>query len=161
MSHLFRVRHKLAPSYLMPNFKLISAAHSHNTRASNHNFHLSRDLSLFSNGFAFTAIKQWNGLPDRIKSITDFRVFKRKLKEFLISQYEWSLRILSNGFVTDYVGNKFYFISTNFLFLYFTLMNFLLKGPHWKQVFDFYGPSFRGGLLQFFLNCNLFPCFDK
>ena len=41
LTHLFRVRHDLAPSYLLPNFKLISAAHSHNTRGSRHNFHLS------------------------------------------------------------------------------------------------------------------------
>ena len=87
MAHLFRIRHKLAPAYLLPNFKLVSAAHTYNTRSSSHNFHLSRDLSSFSNGFAFTAIKQWNELPDDIKSITEFRVFKRRLKEFLISQY--------------------------------------------------------------------------
>ena len=84
MAHLFRIRHKLAPAYLLPNFKLVSAAHTYNTRSSSHIFHLSRD---FSDGFAFTAIKQWNELPDDIKSITEFRVFKRRLKEFLISQY--------------------------------------------------------------------------
>ena len=87
MSHLFRIRHKLAPTYLLPNFKLVSVAHSYNTRGSQHNFHVSRELSLFTNGFAFTAIKQWNGLPDNIKSICDFRVFKRRLKEYLIDQY--------------------------------------------------------------------------
>ena len=87
MSHLFRIRHKLAPTYLLPNFKLVSAAHSYNTRGSHHNFHISRELSLFTNGFAFTAIKQWNSLPDNIKSICDFRVFKRRLKEYLIDQY--------------------------------------------------------------------------
>ena len=34
-----------------------------------------RELSLFTNGFAYTAIKQWNELPDAIKSIGAFRVF--------------------------------------------------------------------------------------
>ena len=87
MAHLFRIRHKLAPSYLLPNFKLISVAHSYNTRGSSHNFHISRELSLFSNGYAFTAIKEWNELPDSIKSIGEFRVFKRKLKQFFISRY--------------------------------------------------------------------------
>ena len=88
MTHLFRVRHKLAPSYLMPNFKLITEAHTHNTRGSNHNFVLSRQLSFSSNSFAFQAIKQWNDLPVNIKSISEFRVFKRKLKQFLFSQYD-------------------------------------------------------------------------
>ena len=88
LAHIFRVRHNLAPSYLLPNFKLISAAHSYNTRGSSHNFHLSRELSQFSNGFAYTAIKHWNDLPESLKSIDEFKVFKRKLKEYLITQYD-------------------------------------------------------------------------
>ena len=56
MSHLFRIRNKLAPSYLLPNFKFVSDAHTHNTRGSSHNFHLSRQLSLSPNSFSFTAI---------------------------------------------------------------------------------------------------------
>ena len=53
MAHLFRIRHKLAPAYLLPNFKLVSAAHSYNTRGSTHNFHISRDLSLFTKHWTF------------------------------------------------------------------------------------------------------------
>ena len=87
MSHLFRIRHGIAPRYLMPNFTAISAAHSHNTRGSGFNFQLSRDLALSTNSFSFTSIKQWNDLPNSIKSIDSFHVFKRKLKEFLINQY--------------------------------------------------------------------------
>ena len=88
MTHLFRVRHKLAPSYLMPNFQLITDAHTHNTRGSSHNFVLSRQLSYSTNSFAFQAIKQWNDLPIDIKSISEFQVFKRKLKQFLFSKYD-------------------------------------------------------------------------
>ena len=88
MAHLFRICHKLAPTYLLHNFKLVSAAHSYNTRGSANNFHLSRDLSLFPSGFAYQAIKQWNSLPEDIKSIDQFKVFKKKLKQFLITQYE-------------------------------------------------------------------------
>ena len=88
LNHLFRIRNKLAPSYLLPNFTSIAAVHSHNTRGSEFNFTLSRDLSQSQNGFAFTAIKHWNSLSNSIKSITEFRVFKRKLKEFLLSQYK-------------------------------------------------------------------------
>ena len=122
-SHLFRIRNNLAPSYLLPNFTSISAVHSHNTRGSEFNFTLSRDLSQSQNGFAFTAIKHWNSLPNSIKSITEFRVFKRKLKEFLLSQYKWfywsywmdslygtdSLMFLRLRFYTFYiVTNLFY-----------------------------------------------------
>ena len=86
MSHLFRIRHNLAPTYLLPNFRAISTVHSHNTRGSNHNFQLSRELSLSPSSFAFTAIKQWNGLPNNLKDIHEFRVFKQK--QFLIAQYD-------------------------------------------------------------------------
>ena len=88
MAHIFRIRHRLAPSYLLPNFKLISMAHSYNTRGSSNNFFVSRELSLFSNGFAFIAIKQWNELPENIKSTTEFRVFKRRLKQHIITLYD-------------------------------------------------------------------------
>ena len=88
MSHLFRIRHKLAPTYLLPNFKSISAAHTHNTRGSAYNFHLSRELSLSPTSFSFIAIKQWNELPNDIKGITAFRVFKRRLKQYLLEQYK-------------------------------------------------------------------------
>ena len=89
MSHLFRIRHNLAPKYLLPNFTALSQVHGHNTRGSLYNFQLTRDLSKSPSSFAFTSIKQWNGLPSHIKSITDFKVFKRKLREFFISQYDW------------------------------------------------------------------------
>ena len=34
MMHLFRIRHNIAPKYLMPNFTSLSASHTHNTRGS-------------------------------------------------------------------------------------------------------------------------------
>ena len=87
LMHIFRIRHKIAPTYLLSNFTAISEAHGHNTRGSCYNFHVSRELSLAQSSFAFTSVKQWNNLPPTIKSIDTFRVFKMKLKEFLISRY--------------------------------------------------------------------------
>ena len=88
MSHLFRIWHKIAPKYLLPNFVSISRAHTHNTRGSSYNFHISRELSLSPNCVSFLPIKHWNELPSSLKSIDDFRVFKRKLKQFLLDQYD-------------------------------------------------------------------------
>ena len=87
MMHLFRIRNKLAPRYLLPNFTAVSASHSHNTRGSGYNFSISRELSLSQNSFAFTAIKYWNSLPNSIKCIEGYQVFRRKLKQFLFEQY--------------------------------------------------------------------------
>ena len=88
MSHFFRVRHNLAPTYLLPDFRAISMVYSHNTRGSSFNFQLSQELSLSPSSFAFTAIKQWNGLPNNLKDTHEFLVFKRKLKQSLIEQYD-------------------------------------------------------------------------
>ena len=83
--HLFRVRHGMAPKYLMCNFKTISEAHSHNTRGSDYNYVVSRDLSLSQSGFAYTAIKLWNSLPPSINSIDTQPRFQRK--EHFLSKY--------------------------------------------------------------------------
>ena len=64
-------------------------AHTHDTRRSSYNFHLSRELSVSPNGFSFTAIKQWNQLPNSLKSIDNQKIFKTKLQQFLLAQYGW------------------------------------------------------------------------
>ena len=87
MKHLFRIRNRLAPKYPLPNFTAISASHSHNTRGSEYNFTISRELSLSQNSFAFSAIKYWNSLPNGIKCIDSFQVFKRTLKQYLLERY--------------------------------------------------------------------------
>ena len=87
ISHLFRIWHKIAPTYLLPNFKSISNAHTHNTRGSSYNFHLSRELSVSPNGFSFKAIKQWNQLPNSLKSIDNLKtatVFTRSIWVILL-----------------------------------------------------------------------------
>ena len=84
---LLKIRNDLAPRYLVPNFVSISDTHSHNTRGSNLNFRLPRSLSLAPTTFAFTAIKDWNSLPNFVKEINALSSFKRKLKEYLLSRY--------------------------------------------------------------------------
>ena len=88
LNHLFRVRHDLAPRYIMSNFQSLSSSHTHNTRGKEFNFRLSKENSLSPSSFMFTAAKEWNSLPNCLKSISDFRVFKRKLREYLLSRYD-------------------------------------------------------------------------
>ena len=87
LNHLFRVRHNLAPRYIMANFQALSSSHSHNTRGKEFNFRLSKANSLSTSSFMYTAAKEWNSLPNCLKSISDYRVFKRKLREYLLSRY--------------------------------------------------------------------------
>ena len=113
MTHLFRIRNRLAPNYLLPNFTAISTAHSHNTRGSGFNFVLSCELSLSQSSFAFTAIKHWNSLPN----IVEFWVFKRKLKQSFISQYDWLLLLLLDGFfLWKWLGTCFYILMLLWIF---------------------------------------------
>ena len=88
MMHLFRIRYKLAPRYLLSNFKSIGSVHSHNTRGSDFNYSLPRYLSLSPHSFAYTAIKQWNVLPNDIKCISKLRLFKQRLKSYLLSKLD-------------------------------------------------------------------------
>ena len=88
MVHIFKVRHDLAPHYLLPNFVAISRAHTHLTRGSIFNYHVSRSLAMSTTSFAYTAVMNWNALPNQIKEIDSFKFFKRKLKEFLLSRYD-------------------------------------------------------------------------
>ena len=74
--------------YLLTNFTSISDVHNYGTRGSCYNFHISKEMALSPKSFAFTAIKQWNLLPNDIKSINVFQVFKRKLKQHLSSHYD-------------------------------------------------------------------------
>ena len=88
LTHLFKIKHKMAPGYLNDGFTPVSSVHSHNTRGSSQNFQLSRDLALSHNSFTFLAAKEWNNLPHDIKSLTDLRLFKKRLKLHLFSRYD-------------------------------------------------------------------------
>ena len=85
--HIFRIRNGLAPRYLMTNFRSISDAHTHNTRGSDYNYVVSKNLARSQNSFAYTAIRSWNSLSVTLKSISDIRIFKRKLKTALLARY--------------------------------------------------------------------------
>ena len=51
------------------------------TRGKAYNFHIPR---INTNTFAYTAIKDWNSLPSRIKEIDSEKLFKKKVKRHLV-----------------------------------------------------------------------------
>ena len=56
---------------------------SANTRSSQFNFVVPKIKGVDSSSFFFTAIRDWNSLPDNIKSIKDHEDFKTNIKSFL------------------------------------------------------------------------------
>ena len=104
----------------MPNFSSVSQLHSHDTRGSGFNYRLSIDLSLSPDSFAYTAIKVWNSLPDDLKGISELRVFKRKLKDYFLSRYDWpfwptyGLTLLTYGYCYLFTFHFVLIIVTDF-----------------------------------------------
>ena len=85
--HLFKIKRGSAPRYMRSNFTSLSDVHMHNTRGSTSNFHMPVSMSRAPSSFAFSCVKEWNAIPNDIKSIDTLRSFKRELRKFLISSY--------------------------------------------------------------------------
>ena len=65
-------------------FTRVSSLHKYNTRGSPFNFvvPLAKGQARFT--FNSTAIRHWNSLPNEIKSISDFNLFKKLVKKNLV-----------------------------------------------------------------------------
>ena len=87
--HLFKVRHHRAPSYLRTRFSSVSDSHSHFTRGSHVNLRVSSTFSQVQGSFAYSCVRQWNALPNRIKEIDSLLSFKRALRSYLLDRYNW------------------------------------------------------------------------
>ena len=85
--HVFRIRSGLSPPYLSDNFTLLRSVHAYSTRGSVHDYHVSKEISKSHSSFAYTAISNWNALPESLKAIQSLSVFKTKLKRYLLSHY--------------------------------------------------------------------------
>ena len=90
LAHLFKIRHGNAPPYLSNGLVSLLQTHSHFTRGSQSNYRVSHELSLAPSSFVFTIIANWNGLPVYLKMIRSLSLFKKKVKEYFVSQY-WFL----------------------------------------------------------------------
>ena len=87
MVHVFRIRAGLAPNYLSEHFRPVSAVHSYGTRSQSYDFHISKEISMARTSFAYSAISNWNALPESLKGIQSLSHFKSKLKSYLLSCY--------------------------------------------------------------------------
>lgn len=84
LNHMFNVIHGTAPSYLCQNFQLLH--HRYVTRNSQYNFFVPRVKGIDQANFSYQGVKAWNSLPESIKAITSKQLFKRKVKQHLVSQ---------------------------------------------------------------------------
>ena len=82
LNHVFKIKQSTGPVYLVDNF--ISVSHNMQTRACKHDFFVPRVQGIASKTFFFNGIKDWNRLPDSIKSIKNHVTFKHRVKEFLV-----------------------------------------------------------------------------
>ena len=73
----------MCPAYLKNNFTRVNEHHEYNTRSSQHNFVIPKIKGVDSSSFYYNAIKDWNALPNNIKSLSDHTAFKAAIKQHL------------------------------------------------------------------------------
>ena len=84
-NNLFKVINGQCPEYLKEFFSKISDTQlSLCTRASYNNLFLPRVKNQAINSFYFSAIKEWNSLPSKIKDNTSELTFKSLIREHIL-----------------------------------------------------------------------------
>ncbi len=78
-----KVFYKQAPVYLMANFNKYRNRQGMNTRHRAYNFDLPRVTGEETGTFYYNAIKDWNGLQDRLKISSNLLSLKPKLKQYM------------------------------------------------------------------------------
>ena len=127
MVHVFRIRAGLAPHYLSEHFTPVSAVHTYKTRGHSFDFHVSKEISKAQTSFAYSAILNWNALPESIKGIQSLSLFKSRLKSHLLSNY-WYL------FMTDFI-----LLIWHCKLSFFVLLYLFLRDPDGNKSKDFSG----------------------
>ena len=75
-------------NYFYQNSDLFSSGqHSHNTRNRHQIVTVFQRLSVCQRSIYYAAPKAWNSLPQHLRNISKFHIFKRELKNHLIQQY--------------------------------------------------------------------------
>ena len=86
LSHVFKIFHNCCPEYMKMHFTRVSSLHNYSTRGSPFNFKVPHSKGQDRFTFFNTAIHHWNSLPNEIKNINDFKLFKQSVKQFLSDQ---------------------------------------------------------------------------
>ena len=82
LGHVFRIKNKICPHYLSTNFQLLNENENRiRTRAKANNFYKPR---MCINTFTYSAIHDWNSLPNNVKAIKKENKFKESLKKSLL-----------------------------------------------------------------------------
>ena len=84
LNHVFNIFCDTCPHYMKDNFIKLSSLHRHNTRGSDFNFQVPKIKTPNSCSFYYNAIKDWNRLPDNVKSISLKSTFKKDAKTHLM-----------------------------------------------------------------------------
>ena len=84
LTHVYKIFRREGPVYMQDNFtRIIDLPQRIYTRASYNNFFVPRVQGEASKSFYFNAIKNWNALPDRIKTIENENTFKENVKLYI------------------------------------------------------------------------------
>ena len=83
LCYVHKIFYERSPSYLRDHFIKTSQIHQYGTRGSLFNFGVPKIKSSAATTFYFSAIRDWNSLPDRIKGIETLQTFKRAIRGHL------------------------------------------------------------------------------
>jgi hypothetical protein len=83
LCHAYKIFHLSSPKYLQQFFTKTSSVHKYPTRGSAYNFHVPKVKSSAGSTFYFSAIREWNFLPNHIKCANDLKQFKSAIRGYL------------------------------------------------------------------------------
>ena len=83
LCHVQKILNNNSASYLKEHFTQTSTFHRYNTRGSAFNFSVPKIKSHADSTFYFSAIREWNKLPENIKCIKSLHGFKSAIRKYL------------------------------------------------------------------------------
>lgn len=87
LNHVHKIFYNKSPSYMKYNFTKIKDCHQQYTRSSEFNFWVPSIKGQQKFTFYYNAIKDWNFLPNSLKSIKNTNAFKIGVKQFLSDKF--------------------------------------------------------------------------
>ena len=86
LNHVYSICELTSPVYLYEGFCQLSDIHGFQTRSSANNYFVSQVEGVETETFYYTAIKDWNCLPNEVKNISNYNRFQRENKRVLANQ---------------------------------------------------------------------------